>query len=105
MTEPELFDEIKLLVNLWKMINVKNAVKSAYDYFQSIQDLMNNHIEDLNLEEVELSEDEKFWLITLGFYRPIKTPNLFEEKYKRVYKLFKVNSETGAVEAMKIREV
>jgi len=105
MTEPELFDEIKLLVNLWKMINVKNAVKSAYDYFQSIQDLMNNHIEDLNLEEVELSEDEKFWLITLGFDRPIKTPNLFEEKYKRVYKLFKVNSETGAVEAMKIREV
>lgn len=88
------------------MINIKNAVKSAYDYFQAIQNLIDaNHVEDLNLEEIELSEDEKFWLITLGFDRQIKTSNMFEGKYKRVYKLFKVNSETGEVEAMKIREV
>lgn len=89
------------------MIDLKNAVSAAYNYLKPIQDMMGNRLEDLRLEEVELSEDKSFWLITLGFERPVKTKTPLAEIAipKREYKLFKVNSQTGEVEAMKIREV
>jgi len=95
------------------MIDVKAAVQAASRYFQSIQGLVgiDNPPENLQLEEVEISEDRNFWLITLGFERLVrgeKHPLVSVEpppKYERAYKLFRVNAETGEVEAMKIREV
>ncbi|MEH2182112.1 hypothetical protein [Nostoc sp.] len=99
------------------MIDVKTAVNAAYQYIKSIQDMMGSSLKDLRLEEVELSEDKSFWLITLGFDIPKKPPksqfeNLIAPSmastlvlYEREYKLFKVNSQTGEVEAMKIRQV
>lgn len=73
----------------------------------SIQDMIGNPAEDLRLEEVELSEDKNFWLITLGFERPVKnkTPLAEIAIMSREYKIFRVNSQTGEVEAMKIRQV
>ena len=92
-------------------IDARGAVMAAKKYFDDIQELIGN-IQDILLEELELSEDKKFWLITLGFNRPVyKTKNpLFPEimpspEYKREYKLFKIDSETGEVQSMKIREV
>ena len=94
------------------MIDVRKAVLAAQDYFNSVQDLMSQNgpldIQDLRLEEVEISEDKKYWFITFGYN--LATP---EPKYAlissgnrdRNYKIFKINSETGEVEAMKIREV
>ncbi|MFN6485118.1 MULTISPECIES: hypothetical protein [unclassified Nostoc] len=99
------------------MIDVKTAVNAAYQYIKSIQDMMGSSLEDLRLEEVELSEDKSFWLITLGFDIPKNPPKSRLDDlippsltstlvlYEREYKLFKVNSQTGEVEAMKIREV
>ena len=99
------------------MIDVKTAVNAAYEYIKSLQDIMGSSLPDLRLEEVELSEDKNFWLITLGFDIPKKPPkNRLEDLiptslvstpvlYEREYKLFKVNSQTGKVEAMKIRQV
>ncbi|MBN3943569.1 MAG: hypothetical protein V7L21_12305 [Nostoc sp.] len=99
------------------MIDVKTAVNAAYQYIKSIQDMMGSSLGDLRLEEVELSEDKSFWLITLGFDIPKKPPKSRLEVlippsvastpvlYEREYKLFKVNSQTGEVEAMKIRQV
>ncbi|MBE9103521.1 hypothetical protein IQ229_00710 [Nostoc cf. edaphicum LEGE 07299] len=90
------------------MIDVKTAVNAAYEYLKSLQDIMGSSLPDLRLEEVELSEDQSFWLITLGFDKPEKSlSNIFttSRTSERVYKLFKVNSQTGEVEAMKIREV
>jgi hypothetical protein len=98
------------------MIDVKAAVESAYQYFQDIQNLVGEKLEDLRLEEVELSEDKHSWLITLGYDRPVKSRSQLEELlasqislkekiFKREYKLFKVNSDTGEVESMKIRQV
>ena len=59
--------------------------------------------DSLTLEEVELSEDEKHWLITLGFqeYRGL-TP--FDQASQK-YKLFTVDATTGQVRAMKMRLV
>jgi len=99
------------------MIDVKTAVNAAYQYIKSMQDMMDSSLGDLRLEEVEFSEDKSFWLITLGFDVPKKPPKSQLENfittsltstpvlYEREYKLFKVNSETGEVEAMKIRQV
>lgn len=97
------------------MIGVKDAVSSAYQYLQSVQNLIGDQLEDLRLEEVELSEDQQSWLITLGYDIPVKNRSQIEELlspqnlsrkiFKREYKLFRVNSETGEVEAMKIRTV
>jgi hypothetical protein len=89
-------------------IDVKAAVKAAYQYLQSLQEVMGNPLKDLALEEVELSEDGHFWLITLGYDRSIASLGSALlgglPSNQRVYKLFRVNSETGEVGAMKIRE-
>ncbi|MEH2277748.1 MAG: hypothetical protein V7K40_23900 [Nostoc sp.] len=99
------------------MIDIKTAVNAAYEYIKSLQEMMGSSLRDLRLEEVELSEDKSLWLITLGFDIPKKPPqsqfeNLIATSgafttvlYEREYKLFKVNSQTGKVEAMKIRQV
>ena len=90
-------------------VDVRSAVYTAQNYIQSIQYLMGS-IEDLRLEEVELSEDRQFWLVTLGYNRPVdKTQNPLAElvpssKFERDYKIFKIDAETGDVKAMKIRE-
>lgn len=91
--------------------DVRSAVSVAQNYFHSIQDLLGTPLEDLRLEEVELSEDKKFWLITLGFSRPMdKSQNPLGDlvafpKHERDYKIFKVDVETGDVQSMKIREL
>lgn len=95
------------------MIDVKEAAKRAAEYFASLYDP--NTYADLELEEVELTEDERFWLITLG-YRPIpKSPleALVPDIPKILkspsglpkYKQFKIDAETGKVQAMMIRKV
>jgi hypothetical protein len=99
------------------MIDVRTAVSAASQYIESLKDIMGSSLPDLRLEEVELSEDKSFWLITLGFDTPLKPqkndainslnnalglPILTSQ---REYKLIKVNSQTGEVEAMKIRKI
>jgi hypothetical protein len=81
------------------MINVKEAVKKAAEYFT---DLYHDEFCNVLLEEVELTDG--YWLITLGYDRPPVLPQ-FAEKGPRAFKVFKVDSETGEVISMKIREV
>jgi hypothetical protein len=97
------------------MIDVKAAFSSAYEYLQVVQDMLGGKLEDLRLEEVELADDKTSWLITLGYDLPVKNRSQLEEllasptrpkpTFRREYKLFRVNAETGKVEAMKIRDV
>jgi len=87
-------------------INVRLAVSAAKRYLQSIQSILEYKIQDLRLEEVEFSEDRKYWLITLGFIaNTTGEEESFFLKKEREYKVFKINAETGKVEAMKIREL
>lgn len=88
--------------------DVKTAVSAAYNYLISIQDMMGNALQDIRLEEVELSEEKNFWSITLGFDNPVKTKDPLAIQLgipQREYKVFKVNAQTGEVEAMKIRKL
>lgn len=95
------------------MLDSKSAVESARTYIQSIQDVLNNPLENLRLEEVELSEDEKHWLITLGYDNPDKPKDLSNmhliaphlARLAREYKVFQIGAEDGMVRSMKIRQV
>ena len=76
------------------MIDVKEAIQAAVSYFK---ELIRDDVSP-SLEEVELSENERFWFVTLGYPAP------FGPFGKREYKVFKVKADTGQVVAMKIRE-
>jgi hypothetical protein len=91
------------------MLDVKEAARTAAEYFASLYD--ESTYSDLQLEEVELTEDEKYWLITLSYeYGEAKQTqvgamlNLPVSK-QRKYKQFRIDAETGQVQAMTIRKV
>ena len=47
------------------MIDMKQAVQIALEFCRSLY--APEKLTDFLLEEVELSDDEKFWLVTIGF--------------------------------------
>jgi hypothetical protein len=84
------------------MIDVKQAAQSASNFIVGLY--ANETVSDVRLEEVELSEDGKYWLITLSFPAPSNLGRIILGT-NRQYKIFKVDADTGAVVSMKIREV
>jgi hypothetical protein len=99
-------------------VKAREAVKAATSYLNDVRDLIAQQLENLRLEELELSEDNRMWLVTLGFDVPslhqfseiekalitsgIQKP---QKDYQRQYKIFQVNAETGAVQSMKVRSL
>ena len=94
------------------MIDVKKAVEAACDFIQQLPQV--GAVSPITLEEVELTDDERYWLITLGLYRPVLPPtttgpvetiagNLLAKR-EREYKVVKVHADNGKVQSMKIRE-
>ncbi|MEM9816601.1 MAG: hypothetical protein AAF827_09415 [Cyanobacteria bacterium P01_D01_bin.6] len=88
-------------------INVQLAAQKAVNYLQRLAPQMGDQITNTRLEEIELSEDESFWFITLGFDRLINDQFLvqLQPKVERDYRQFKIDAATGEVKAMKIRTV
>ena len=83
------------------MINAKEATDKAKDYLTSFYP----DAQKVQLEEVELSPDRAFWLVTLS-YEGISTSvasSLLVGK-SLIYKIFKLDTETGDVLSMKIRD-
>jgi hypothetical protein len=90
-------------------VDVHKAVKAAIAFFE--KSFAHEKVENLQLEEVELSEDNRFWLITLGYDDPAAT-NLYEAtkivaalrpRPLRKYKVVRVDAENGKAVAVKIR--
>ena len=89
------------------MITVKDAVLSATTAAEEFY--IGNRLKDIMLEEVEMSEDGRNWLITLGFYvQDIAAPSLAGllqgSQLQRKYKVFTVRGDNGEVVSMKIRD-
>ncbi|MBU0699797.1 hypothetical protein KKE26_00635 [bacterium] len=83
------------------MIDVKEAAQRASQYLQCLI----SSAKDITLEEVELTDDEKFWFITLSCYNIASdVQSLFGNTIK-VFKVFKVKRDNGEVISMKIRTV
>lgn len=87
------------------MLEVKEAVKIATDYIQSL--FSERQIPELRLEEVEMSQDSQFWEVTLSFVtrEPTAYLSLGDAARNREYKVFRINAENGQVQSMKIRKV
>ncbi len=87
------------------MIDVKDASQKAFEHFTSL--FPEQDLGKILLEEAELSEDEKFWLITLSYKSSepmgVVGSSVFSET--RSYKVFKLDAETGEVKSMKIRTI
>ena len=93
------------------MIEAKVAVKAAFEFMNSFL----AGYTDILLEEIELSDDDKFWNITLSAIPPppplpdkvmeqsVLAAAFQRPKDSRIYKSFSVNSSTGSVKSMKIR--
>jgi hypothetical protein len=85
------------------MIEAKEAAIKARNY---IVEMTGMQPENVMIEEVELSSDKKYWLITLGYYATIidATFSIVPQKRKEL-KIFKINAQTGEVEYMRIRSL
>jgi hypothetical protein len=91
-----------------KLLDVKQAVEKATEYMSSLLKAT-----DIRLEEVEISDDERHWYITLSGLAPAKeSPQgevqtalnaIFQGNQQRLYKTFTVDATNGSIRSMKIR--
>ena len=83
-------------------VKAQEAAKIATDYYKEVT----GDYQQPAVEEVELSKDNKYWLITLGVRRSASDTisNLYG-KTEVEYKVFKIDAQNGNVLSMKIREV
>ena len=81
------------------MIDGKIAIDQAGQYLKNLFPKSDK----IKLEEIELTDDQKFWNITLS-YIDQDDGSLFVNQ-ARQYKLFKVNADDGKVLSMKIRQI
>ncbi len=84
-------------------IEVRKAVELARQYLQEVLQIPPT---DILLEEVELSDDRQFWLITLSYPGP--QPNsigdlLASNGSNRTYKVVRLRADTGEFVSVKIR--
>ncbi len=88
-------------------VDVHQAVAAAIQFFNVSFSIMPLH--HTQLEEVDMSEDGRFWLITLGYDDPaiaqMPTPldSLTRPRPLRKYKVVHVDAETGKGIAIKNR--
>lgn len=92
------------------MVDVKTAVVAAEKAAKEFYD--GKKLQGLELEEVDRTADDQYWLITLGFDDPSeRRPRAMEAllnadfHHNRKYKVFKIKADDGSVVSMKIREL
>lgn len=84
------------------MVSVKQAVEKAAGFLNEMYE--GQVLDDLRLEEVERSDDNKLWFITLSFLKPpLPFQSALSLPRSREYKVVTVSAETGEVRSMKIR--
>jgi hypothetical protein len=89
------------------MIDAKQAVKKAMTYLNDMFDT--TEFKDVFTEAVELSDDDRFWDVTIGFLRrqvstsegPMASLVGPTEGFKREVKVFRIDAESGTVRSMK----
>ncbi len=84
-------------------IDVRTAVDRAREYFQALYP--DRDPSGLQLEEVELTENDRYWMITLSHSSAPQVPFPLISPANKLYKVFKVIAATGEVVGMKIRQL
>jgi hypothetical protein len=91
-------------------MDVKGAVRIALAHVRELFE--DEKISDLGLEEVVFDESAGRWEVTVGFSRPwdYPKPNILasmsmqETEPRRSYKVVRVDSKSGTVDSVTIRE-
>lgn len=102
---------VVLLIGELVMISIEEAVQAARGFAERLYS--EGELKQLRVEEIESSKDDSKWFVTLGWVEPAvqqvggfaalsSTPKI--QPLPRVYKTFTVDTETGHVESMKMRE-
>lgn len=92
-------------------IDVKSATNLAIEYFLDTYSklITKGEMGGVRLEEIEKSEDEKYWYITVGYDdQPPKNLKSLADLVGRPirrYKTITIDSKNGKVISMKIRQV
>ncbi len=84
------------------MINVKEATDKAKEYLVSFFP----DAENVQLEEVEMTEDKTHWFVTIsyeGISNSVASSLLVGKTV--LYKIFKIDAQEGEVISMKIRDI
>jgi hypothetical protein len=94
-------------------VAVKEAVQRARAFLKDLYE--GEELPNLRLEEVELSDDERHWLVTFGFtaseHDVEHGPNIgvwggtTATRTKRDYKRIRIDADTGEAMSMKIRKL
>jgi hypothetical protein len=86
------------------MLTVTEAANAASSHLKKLFP----SAEKMLLEEVELSDDDQYWLITLSFFDPSYEATMAPIQNilgnPRLYRIVKLNSASGEVRSVKIRE-
>jgi len=84
------------------MIDVKKAADISAEYLKQFFP----EATKVQLEEVELTDDKKFWNITLSYEGDdLSTTSFVILNRQRKFKVFRVEADSGTVLSMKIREL
>jgi hypothetical protein len=86
-------------------VDARQATESAFRCFETLFSKKLPRVSDPSLEEIEMSKEGRYWLVTLGFNEtPPINPYLpkFLQVPLRKLKVFKVDAATGRVLSMKI---
>ncbi len=98
------------------MVSIKEAVLAAKKFVEEVYAQSGEQISEIGLEEVDRSEDESVWLITIGFTTTDKTRKraLLEQSVGTVlgglatltrdYKVVHIDRKTGEPLLMKMRQ-
>jgi hypothetical protein len=81
-------------------MDVKKATEKAVEHFKKFYP----NVEKVQLEEVEITDDDKYWNIVLSYENEETTPlSYLQVGQQRTFKVFKIDANTGMVRSMKIR--
>ena len=82
------------------LLSVKDAVGKARNY---LSEVLQVPLSQVLLEEVELSEDQQFWLIAFSYPAPEGSSLQLLLGGNRAYKVVKLHADTGEFVSVKIR--
>ena len=91
------------------MVTIKQAVDIATSHLRELYPA--DKLFDVLLEEISVSEDRKYWNVTLGFSRPVEASDLTSLaaaigiRHKREYMVFEIDRASGELKSMLIRAV
>ncbi len=102
-------DTVKTVATEDQAIGIRAAVQAARKYMNEAHE---GSLEDVQLEETDLTDDESQWLITLSYLRTEPpSDTMFARAISvlptkvRIYKTVTVDARTGKAKSMKIRKV